>query len=138
MLEAVLDTNVLVAALRSQRGAAFLLLEGLQKGLWRSVISVSLALEYEAVLKRPAFSGWIRPSEIDPFLVTLFDTALCVDQSLRLRPLSADPNDEHVIELALKTKRPIITFNRRDFVVVTTMGLEIFTPAEWLVKLIER
>lgn len=90
MLEAVLDTNVLVAALRSQRGAAFLLLEGLQKGLWR------------------------------------------------LRPLSADPNDEHVIELALKTKRPIITFNRRDFVVVTTMGLERFTPAEWLVKLIER
>jgi predicted nucleic acid-binding protein len=50
--ETVLDTNVLVAALRSKRGASHQLLRLIGEGEWRLNIPVSLALEYEEVLKR--------------------------------------------------------------------------------------
>jgi predicted nucleic acid-binding protein len=53
MYSVVLDTNVIVSALRSRRGASFAVLQqiGIQ---WIPLISVSLILEYEAVGKREA------------------------------------------------------------------------------------
>jgi predicted nucleic acid-binding protein len=52
MHEIVLDTNVLVAALRSTRGASYELVRSIRQADWRLNISVALALEYEDVLKR--------------------------------------------------------------------------------------
>ena len=57
----MLDTDVMVAALRSDRGASRqLLLAALNQRL-ELLLSVPLMLEYEAVLTRPATSGrmWI-------------------------------------------------------------------------------
>jgi predicted nucleic acid-binding protein len=51
-LRVVLDTNVLVAALRSRRGASFRLIELLRARTFEIAISVPLAVEYEAVLTR--------------------------------------------------------------------------------------
>jgi hypothetical protein len=52
MPEAVLDTNVLAAALRSKRGASYQLIRSIGQGDWRPNISVAPALEDEDVLKR--------------------------------------------------------------------------------------
>ena len=49
----VLDTNVVIAALRSRRGASFAILSEIGKS-WVPLISVPLILEYEAVAKREA------------------------------------------------------------------------------------
>jgi predicted nucleic acid-binding protein len=49
----VLDTNVVIVALRSQRGASFAILSEIGKS-WVPLISVPLILEYEAVAKREA------------------------------------------------------------------------------------
>jgi hypothetical protein len=49
----VLDTNVLVAALRSRRGASFALVSKVGSA-WLPLISVPLVLEYEAIGKREA------------------------------------------------------------------------------------
>ena len=51
-LQLVIDTNVLVAGLRSKRGAAFRLLSVLNDARWQINLSVALVLEYEEVLKR--------------------------------------------------------------------------------------
>ena len=51
-LQLVIDTNVLVAGLRSNRGAAFRLLSVLNDARWQINLSVALVLEYEEVLKR--------------------------------------------------------------------------------------
>src|SRR5947209_5957695 len=48
----VMDTNVLVAGLRSRRGASFRLLQLLGTGRFEIAISVALVLEYEDVLMR--------------------------------------------------------------------------------------
>jgi predicted nucleic acid-binding protein len=51
-LQLVIDTNILVAGLRSKRGAAFRLLSILNDARWQINLSVALLLEYEEVLKR--------------------------------------------------------------------------------------
>jgi hypothetical protein len=48
----VLDTNVLVAAFRSKRGASHELVRLIGTGELRPNVSVALALEYEELLKR--------------------------------------------------------------------------------------
>jgi len=52
MREVVLDTNVIVTALKSRRGASYGLIRLIGEGLFTVSISVALALEYEQVLKR--------------------------------------------------------------------------------------
>ena len=53
MLQLVVDTNVLVAGLRSKRGASFELIRLFAENRFALNVSVALALEYEDVLKRP-------------------------------------------------------------------------------------
>ena len=50
----VLDTNIVVAGLRSPSGASAALLEGAPQGDFVALLSVALALEYEAVCSEPA------------------------------------------------------------------------------------
>src|SRR5688572_19666757 len=52
----VLDTNVLVSAIRSRRGASFKLLSLVGRGRFLSCVSVPLVLEYEDAMKRFAAS----------------------------------------------------------------------------------
>ena len=49
----MIDTNVIVTGLRSQKGAAFRVLKGVSSGLINPVVSQALFLEYEDVLMRP-------------------------------------------------------------------------------------
>ena len=48
MQQIVIDTSVLIAALRSRRGASYRLLEMAGDTRWQLNISVALALEYDA------------------------------------------------------------------------------------------
>ena len=68
MLEVVLDTNVLVTAFRSKRGASYQLVRSIGLGDWRPNISVALALEYEDVLKRQELLPNVGEADIDRFL----------------------------------------------------------------------
>jgi predicted nucleic acid-binding protein len=62
MYQVVIDTNVLVAALRSRRGASFRLLDLLGDSRWQANLSVALALEYEQVVKRKCVQGEVTAS----------------------------------------------------------------------------
>ena len=72
MHDIVLDTNVLVAALRSRRGASNQLVRMIGQSNWRLNISVALALEYEDVLKRKDLSRGLTESDVDDFLDYVF------------------------------------------------------------------
>ena len=58
ILHAVLDTNVLIAALRSRNGASFQLLAKVGEPGWRLHVSTALLLEYEALARRQAAALW--------------------------------------------------------------------------------
>ena len=132
MIEVVLDTNVLVAAFRSSLGASHRLLQMLEQRGWRPVISPTLALEYEAVLKRDAVRGALTLGDIDDFLEYLYSRSNLVQTYFRWRPTLPDPNDDRILEVAVRAKCPIVTFNARDFVGSERFGVRVMSPKEVL------
>ena len=132
MHEVVVDTNVLVAALRSKRGASYQLVRSIGEGKWRLNISVALALEYEDVLKRTDVLPGYSEAEVDEFLDYVFSTSNLVPFVLRQRPSLRDPDDERILEVAVQCRAMIITHNVRDFVGAERFGVSVRTPAEFL------
>jgi putative PIN family toxin of toxin-antitoxin system len=133
MYQVVIDTNVLVAALLSNRGASHRLLRLVGDHRWRINLSVPLALEYEQTLKRVCTGGDMGGSDIDGVL-----HFLCANANLRpifflWRPLLPDPNDDFVLELAVESRADfLITFNTRDFAGADRFGIRVISPREFL------
>ena len=135
MIDAVVDTNVLVAAFRSSLGASFRLLQTLEKRQWRPVISPALALEYESVLKREIHESGLTTTDIDDFLEYFFSRARLVQIYFRWRTVLPDPDDDRILEVAVRTGAPILTFNVRDFRGAERFGIRTMTPGDFLVIL---
>lgn len=114
----MLDTDVLVAALRSSKGASRQLLLGALNHRFELLLSVPLILEYEAVLTRPehlAACG-LSGKEVERVLDDLASVARPVRLAFRWRPRLPDPNDDMVLETAVNgNANAIVTFNQRDF-----------------------
>src|SRR3954451_10534558 len=116
MYQVVLDTNVLVAALRSKLGASHFLLGRLGSGQWRPNLTVAVMLEYETVLKRECLSFGLNEPDIDDVLDAIASQAGLHRQYFLWRPLASDPNDDLVFEAAIASRSDfIITYNKRDF-----------------------
>jgi putative PIN family toxin of toxin-antitoxin system len=133
MLRVVLDTNVLISALRSTRGASFRLVAMLGDPRWQPMVSVALILEYEAVARREAgrlgLADWVVESIVDMFCRIESQHAI----RFRLRPALRDPSDEFILELAVASQADfIVTHNIRDFCGSETYGIRAVTPGEFL------
>ena len=134
----VLDTSVLIAALRSRHGASFELLRLIGDERWQLHLSTALLLEYEAVARREAQEFWLQPDLIEAVLDYLCANAQEHGISFRWRPFLSDPDDDFILELAVAAKAQyIVTHNLRDFAGVEAFGLEAITPAQMLGKLSE-
>ena len=132
MHELVFDTSVLVAGLRSKRGASYQLLRLVDAKLFRLHISVALALEYEDVLKRENLIPGATEQQIDAFLDYLFTIAHLTPFVLRRRPSLRDPDDERILEVAIQCGATIVTHNQKDFKEAKRFGVAVKTPAEVL------
>jgi putative PIN family toxin of toxin-antitoxin system len=131
--EVVIDTNVLVAGLRSRRGASFRLLSLVGSDHFHINLSIPLLLEYEDVLLRPATKIPLPRTAIEDVL----DFHCSVARQHRIfflwRPYLRDPHDDMVLELAVTGGcRFILTFNERDFVGAEHFGIRALPPAEFL------
>ena len=114
----VLDTDVLVAAMRSDRGASRQLLLGALNGDFQMRVSVPLMFEYEAVLTRPEhlLAANLRVREMGDVLDALAKTAVPVYFRFLWRPRLKDPADEMVLETAVNGEADrLVTFNIRHF-----------------------
>lgn len=132
----VIDTNVLVAALRSRDGYAFRLLEKLGKDKFTVHLSVPLLMEYEEVLKRELPHLRVSQKVVDDVLDYLSDVAEAHEIFFLWRPFLRDPDDDMVLEIAVKANcQYIITFNQRDFAGVEQFSLEAVTPGEFLKRI---
>ncbi len=132
----VLDTNILVTALRSNLGASFQVLSAVGTGKFDITLSVPLLLEYEEFLLRESYHLKLSKNDIQDLLDYLCRVAFHQDIFYLWRPILPDPQDDHILELAIAAGcHTIITYNRRDFVGVEKFGLKILTPAEFLASL---
>lgn len=133
----VVDTNVLVSALRSRRGASFAILQRIGEA-WEPLISVPLILEYEAVGKREAERLGIPVSTVDAIVRAFCFAGRETTVHFRVRPFLPDPGDEFLLELAVAgTADAIVTHNVRHFVGVEQFGVRALTPREFLQRIEE-
>jgi predicted nucleic acid-binding protein len=90
----VVDANVIVSGLRSRTGSSHVVLRGMFTGDFSFAISPAVALEYEAVLKRPRILGpepWIGPEDLEELLDAICILGMPTVPWFRLRPLLSDP-----------------------------------------------
>ena len=139
MRRVVLDTDVIVTALRSAKGGSNAVLREAAHGRLTPLVTPALFLEYEAVLKRPEqrLAHGLDLRDIDRFLAALASACEAVEVSFQWRPQLRDPNDEMVLEAAVNGRADaLVTHNVRDFAIgAEKFGLRVLRPGELLKEL---
>jgi putative PIN family toxin of toxin-antitoxin system len=129
----------MVTALRSRAGASFALLRAVQFGRLVPLVTPSLFLEYEDVLKRAdqrKVSG-LSLAEVDNLLEELAGLLEPVEVHLQWRPQLRDPGDELVLEGAINGRADaLVTYNVRHFIdAAPRFGVRVMRPADLLQEL---
>lgn len=126
----ILDTNVLVSALKSSRGSSFRLLSMIDSDCFTVNLSTPLVAEYEEVLLREISN--LSRAEINDII----DYICRVGERHRIfylwRPVLKDADDDFILELAVKCGADIITWNTKDFKRAGEFGIRVQTPKEFL------
>ena len=135
----VMDTNVVVAGLRSPAGASARLLALAVTGVFTPILSVSLVLECESVCCRQqhlSVSG-LSAGDVGTVLNTLCDVGKKVVPHFQWRPQLRDPNDEMVLEAAENGRADgLVTFNSGHFNrSAQQFGIVLMTPQDALKRI---
>lgn len=135
----VLDTNIIVAGLRSRRGASFRLLSLLGTGAFEHYLSVALFFEYEAAVKRPETGIRLSPQQLGDTLDYIAASAHRQAIHYLWRPALPDPGDDLVLEVAVAGGcRTIVTYNTQDFAGSERFGICPMVPAQFLARVEKR
>ena len=126
-----MDTDVVVAAVRSRQGASRAWLRAALLRRCELVLSVPLLLQYEEVLCRPEQLAAVGGSVDD--IGTMLDAVCRVGSPVEIdylwRPMLREPDDEMVLELAIQSRAAaLLTFNLRDFQGAERFGVEVVRP----------
>lgn len=129
MIDIVIDTNVLLSALYSNKGASYKLLSIIDSDKFVVNLSTTLVYEYEEILK--AKSG-MALEDVDAIL----DYICHIGQKNAIfylwRPKLKDSDDDFLLELAVKSNSIIVTMNEKDFKVASEFDVKVMRPKEFL------
>jgi putative PIN family toxin of toxin-antitoxin system len=132
----VADTDVIMAAMRSPGGASAAILRAARQSKITLLVSVPLAVEYEATCSEAEhrLAAGLSEREVEIFLDAVMAMAEPVKTHFLWRPQLRDPGDEMVLETAVTGRADgLVTFNVRDFgTVPTRFGIELMIPREVL------
>jgi putative PIN family toxin of toxin-antitoxin system len=132
----VLDTDAVVAALRSPTGASAAVLRAIRQGRGVLLLSAALLIEYAATcqLAEHRRETGLSAGEVEAFLDGLGFLAEPVEVHYRWRPRLRDAGNEMVLEVAVNGgAHALVTFHRRDYEEVPeTLGVEVLRPADAL------
>jgi uncharacterized protein len=134
-MRVVLDTNVVVSAVMSARGAPNTIVRAWANDEFHLLVSASIIAEYADVLTRPDISRYIRltATEIDHLLVAL---GACEHVS-ELDPVTgavpADPDDEPFLTCAVHGNADVLVSGDVHLTALNAYrGIPIVTPAAFL------
>jgi putative PIN family toxin of toxin-antitoxin system len=132
----VADTDVIVAVMRSPSGASAAILRAARQSKITLLVSVPLAMEYEATCSEAEhrLAAGLSEREVEIFLDAVVAMAEPVKTHFLWRPQLRDPGDEMVLETAVNGRADgLVTFNVRDFgTVPARFGIELIIPREVL------
>ncbi len=132
----VMDSNVLISALRSRQGPSFYLLRLIGTGKFDISLSVPLVLEYEDAARRNRWHDKPSWSYVSSILDYLCKAGSKHKIHFLWRPRERDPKDDMVLEVAVAGQCDcIVTYNKKDFAETQSFGIELLTPKEFLVRI---
>jgi putative PIN family toxin of toxin-antitoxin system len=128
----VLDTDVVVAAMRSPSGASAAIVRAARQGQATLLLSVPLAIEYEAICRQAEhrLAAGLSEGQVGIFLDAVIAMAEPVETHFLWRPQLHDPSDEMVLEAAVNGGADaLVTFNLRDFwTAPERFGVDLLLP----------
>ncbi len=131
-----MDTNVLISALMSRRGASFKVLSLIGTDKFDIHLSVPLVLEYEQVALRTSWSKKPSNNQISNIIDYICATGYKHKIHFLWRPRAKDPKDDMVLEVAVTGQcDSIVTFNKKDFAEAESFGISLLTPQEFLIHI---
>ena len=135
----MLDTDAVVAAMRSPTGASAAIVRAVRQRWATLLLSVPLALEYEAVCRRSEhrMEAGLSERQVEIFLDAIIAMAEPVPTHFLWRPQLRDPNDEMVLEAAVNGRaEALVTFNVRDYgTAASQFGVEVLLPREAIARI---
>ena len=133
-MKLVLDTDVVVAAMRSPSGASAEIVRAARQGRVTLLVSMPLALEYEAVCSRVEhrLAAGMSADDVEIFVTAVIAMAEPVSTHFLWRPQLRDAADEMVLEAAINGGADaLVTFNLRDFrPAASQFGVATWLPRE--------
>lgn len=134
-----MDTDAVVAAMRSPGGASAAIIRAVRQKQATLLLSVPLALEYEAVCRRSEHreESGLSGRQVEIFLDAIIAMGEPVPTHFLWRPQLRDPNDEMVLEAAVNGRADaLVTFNVRDYgTAATRFGVEVLLPREAIARI---
>jgi putative PIN family toxin of toxin-antitoxin system len=133
-MKVVFDTNVLVAAARSRRGASHALVSSIPSAEFQLCLSVSLYTEWQQVLTRAEnLPPGRTAADARNYLHFLAGQSHLQEIHFLWRPFLPDANDDMVLELAFAAGcRYLVTHNVKDFHGAEQLGVTAISPREFL------
>jgi putative PIN family toxin of toxin-antitoxin system len=132
----VVDTDVIVAAMRSPIGASAALLLLLLDRQATMLLSAALAFEYEAVCMRAehVLAAKATHADVSNLIDAIIDVIEPVEVYYQWRPQLSDAADEMVLEAAANGRADaIVTFNSKHYGnAPARFGIEVLSPADAL------
>lgn len=137
MQRIIIDSNILVAAVRSNRGWSHKLVFSLGTDhRWQPCVSAPLLQEYAEQIHDPRHTPHWSTTERDDFLDYICASARWCDIHFLWRPLLPDEDDHLVLEAAVASAaQVIVTFNKRDLAAAEDFGIALMTPRQFLLSL---
>jgi putative PIN family toxin of toxin-antitoxin system len=138
----VLDTTVVVSAIRSGSGASAEVIRLVAIGQLTLLLDFKLICEYREVVMRPQHitASGMTVRDAEAILTMLESVATPVLVLVKPRPLSQDRDDDMVIDIAINGHADaIVTNNFKGFRAASTrFGIRVLTPKELLIALKNR
>jgi putative PIN family toxin of toxin-antitoxin system len=133
VIRAVIDTNVLISALRSSSGASHQIILAADRGDFQMALSVPLLAEYDDVSSRPTTGITIPSSAVDAIIRRIAQMAHKQQIYFLWRPILPDPKDDMVLEVAIAAGAThIVTFNHKDLRLASQFGITVLPPAAFI------
>jgi putative PIN family toxin of toxin-antitoxin system len=132
----VIDTNVVISAMRSTKGASYKLLFRTSRKKFEQVISALLIFEYESTAKKQIKELRVKEKQLERIIDEICNISLKQKVFFLWRPFLRDTKDDFVLELAIaSSSKYILTYNLNDFAGVEKFGIQVITPKEFLQKI---
>jgi uncharacterized protein len=133
----VLDSNVLVSAFISQRGATpDRIVRAWREGAFELIVSPKLVAELTDVLGRPKFNAQAGDGRATAFVAALASDALWADDPPDPPSVVADPDDDYLLALAEVAGADAIVSGDRHLTGLDDLTTPVMTPRQFFEMLV--